>query len=231
MRKLATLSMKKAVIAGVTAAVLPASLLLIAPGLRGALFGTTGVAGVQETQTAEPATEPLLSSDSAPPSDSSRVPSDPRLPARTAGTAATGGSGNPGGASKPGAGGGGGGGGSGGGSGSAQNGSFEITGDVAGLYPGAELPLALKLENSSNNAIRVTRIQVQAASSDRAGCDSANIVTPAFADDPQTRNDDVVIPGNGETTATLTIGMVGDPSESCKNASWNLTYTGQAVKA
>lgn len=242
MRYLAALSMKQAVIAGVVAVILPASLLLIAPGLRGSLFGTTGVAGVQETQTPAPASEPVVVQRPAETTDPSRAPletSSGTGPTIVTGTSSTptgtgdlgggltrgtgGNTDNTGGGSNPGGGNTGG--------GTAKNGTFEIKGNAGGLYPGAQLSLELKLENASNTAIRITSLQVAAAHSDRAGCDKANLVTPTFVDDPQSSSDDIVVPRNGEATTTVTIGMVANPSNSCQNATWDLTYTGQAVKA
>lgn len=114
--------------------------------------------------------------------------------------------------------------------GGAEPGTFEISGSVAGLYPGGTRPLALKLENTSSQSMKVTDLSVAAAASNRVGCDASNIIEPSYRDAAGS-SDDIVVTAHGEKTVTLQMRMVADPAEACKSATWVLTYSGRAVKA
>jgi hypothetical protein len=99
---------------------------------------------------------------------------------------------------------------------------FTIAGQVTGLYPGATRPLVLTLTNANNFAIRVSTLTVRVAH--LSGCAGANLeVAPYPAGS-------VVIPGNGTATTTLGVHMAADPPDACKDRTFDLTYSGTAVK-
>ena len=108
--------------------------------------------------------------------------------------------------------------------GGVQTGTFEISGSVDGLFPGASRPLELTFDNPATFAIRVTQLEVVAANSDDPNCTKNNLETPAGAID-------VLVPGNASATHTAFVAMANDPHNSCQGATWTLTYTATAVKA
>ena len=102
--------------------------------------------------------------------------------------------------------------------------TFEISGAVAGLYPGAARPLTLTLDNPAVFAVRVTELSVSAVNSDQPGCTMQNLVLPDSAVD-------VLVPGGSSVTHTLYVGLIADADNLCQGATWVLTYRGSAVQA
>jgi hypothetical protein len=100
--------------------------------------------------------------------------------------------------------------------------AYEVKGSVAGLFPGARLPVAVRIENPYGFAISVRSIEVAAA--DAGSCSRANVRVDGLPAP-------VTVPAGGEVVTTLTVRMRNDPPDACKLASFPLTFTSRAVKA
>lgn len=98
-------------------------------------------------------------------------------------------------------------------------GSFTISGQVDGLYPGAQQTLPLSLHNANAYAITVTSITVAVAASDHAGCGAAHVVPGPFAGP-------TVVPAGGTAVAQIPVSMATSPPDVCQGATFPLTYTG-----
>jgi hypothetical protein len=103
-------------------------------------------------------------------------------------------------------------------------GTFQIGGQVAGLYPGAARPMVVTFTNPAAIAIRVTQLDVIAASSNHIGCTAQDLLMPDSAVD-------VVVPAGSSTTHTVYVGMIDDADNACQGASWALSFSGTAVQA
>jgi len=109
--------------------------------------------------------------------------------------------------------------------------TFSISGDVSGLFPGASRPLVLTFTNSNNFAIKITSMEVAAATSDKGGCGASNLITPSFRDDPRSMTDDIIVPAKKTASHTFQVRMTASPANACQGATWALSYTGQAERA
>ena len=100
--------------------------------------------------------------------------------------------------------------------------SIGVSGNVTGLYPGAALPLTLKLSNPYSFDVVVTSINV-ATGAAVAGCGGEWIRAEALAAP-------VVVAKKSSTNTDITVRMHNDAPGACKNATWALTYSGSADK-
>jgi hypothetical protein len=101
--------------------------------------------------------------------------------------------------------------------------AFAITGEVDGLYPGADLTLDVRITNPQPFWIRVTSVAVRARDAG-PGC-------PASMLDLRDSQAAVNIPPGA--TGRLPLGIRMDPGapDACQGASWTLEFTGSAVAA
>jgi hypothetical protein len=99
---------------------------------------------------------------------------------------------------------------------------FAVTGAVTGLVPGANGNLVLKVSNPNNFQIEVTSITV-AAGNASAQCTASNLVTTGFSGS-------LLVPANGTVNRAVPIKLKPTAGDGCKNASFPLTYGGNAVK-
>lgn len=100
---------------------------------------------------------------------------------------------------------------------------FRISGSVAGLYPGAHLPLALKVTNPQHFAIVVTTISVSAGNA-KPGCGAANLKATSFAGK-------LHVPAGGSAVVTVQVTLAHSAPNACQGAVFPLRYTGAASKA
>jgi hypothetical protein len=101
--------------------------------------------------------------------------------------------------------------------------SFDISGRVAGFYPGASVPLVLTLRNGNSFAISVTSVEVSVRPAG-SGCGPANIEVGSF-------HGPVVVAAEDSATAEISMRMVEDPDDACQGATFPLDYRGAAVPA
>lgn len=99
---------------------------------------------------------------------------------------------------------------------------FSINGSVNGLYPGASLPLVLKVSNPLAFAIDVTSITT-AVGTPNAGCAGTNLLVTPFAGD-------LPVPAKGTATATVSATLNHSTPDACQGVVFPLTYSGTAVK-
>jgi hypothetical protein len=102
-------------------------------------------------------------------------------------------------------------------------GSFRISGNVAGLYPGAHLPLVLTVTNPEHFAIVVTTLSVSAGNA-APGCGAANLATTSFSGN-------LHVPASGTATATVHVTLAHSAPNACQGVVFPLRYTGVATKA
>lgn len=97
-----------------------------------------------------------------------------------------------------------------------------VSGDVAGLYPGASLPLRLRLTNPYSFDVIVTSVEVTPAAA-AEGCGPEWIRADALSAP-------VALGKKGSATTDITLRMHGDAPDACKNATWALAYAGAVTK-
>lgn len=96
------------------------------------------------------------------------------------------------------------------------------TGEVGGLHPGAVRNLVVTLRNDNNFWVDVTDIVVGVRST-TPGCAGSVVRVDEF-------HGSRLVDANSSATQTLAARMHNDAPDSCKDASFALTYTGTAVK-
>ena len=102
-------------------------------------------------------------------------------------------------------------------------GTFGISGDIDGLYPGTTRTTELRITNPNAVPIRVTSLAVKVSRAS-AQCGPRTIQTKA-------QKKDFRVPANGQATAVLRVTLrIGVPN-ACQGATYPLTYTGSAVQA
>lgn len=99
---------------------------------------------------------------------------------------------------------------------------FTVSGEVRGLYPGAQRELLLIVGNPHNFDIRVTSLTVRVGNAG-PGCGGANVVVTDFTGT-------LVVPGNATAEQPVPVAMVADPPDACRDASFPLTFGGSAAK-
>ena len=102
-------------------------------------------------------------------------------------------------------------------------GTFGISGDVDGLYPGVTRKLQLTITNPNAFAIKVTKLKVTVTRAS-AQCGARTIETKAQK--PGFR-----VPANGEVTATVRVTMPKDAPNACQGVTYPLKFSGTAVQA
>ena len=99
---------------------------------------------------------------------------------------------------------------------------FTVSGEVQGLYPGAQRELVLTVGNPHNFDIRVSSLTVRVGNAG-PGCSGANVVPTDFTGA-------LVVPGKGTAEQSVPVAMVADPPDACRNATFPLTFGGSAEK-
>jgi hypothetical protein len=102
-------------------------------------------------------------------------------------------------------------------------GSFRISGNVAGLYPGAQLPLVLTVTNPEHFAIVVTTLSVSIGAA-APGCAAVNLTATSFSGQLQ-------VPAGGTATLSVHVAMAHSAPDACQGAVFPLRYSGLAGKA
>ena len=102
-------------------------------------------------------------------------------------------------------------------------GSFAISGSVAGLYPGASLPLVLTVTNPLKEAITVMSIATTVANASSL-CVSGNLTVSAF------QGSLAIAPGGSATTTVLAT-MAHAAPNACQGQVFQFQYSGTAKAA
>lgn len=97
---------------------------------------------------------------------------------------------------------------------------FLITGSLAGLYPGAEIPLDLTVHNPFGSAITVTSLAVTVADASR-GCRAANLKVTSFAGALR-------VPAQHSSKLTVEATLQFAAPDACEGAIFPLVYSGSA---
>lgn len=105
----------------------------------------------------------------------------------------------------------------------AAAGSFRISGNVAGLYPGAHFPLVLTVTNPEHFAIVVTTLSV-AVGNAKPGCGAANLTATSFSGH-------LPVPASGTAATKVKVTLAHSAPNACQGAVFPLRYTGVAIKA
>lgn len=100
--------------------------------------------------------------------------------------------------------------------------AFTMSGSATGLYPGADLPLQLTVQNPNQQDIRVQSVSVQVANA-TAQCPGSLVTVDSFAP--------FVVGGRASGVTTLQIHLSPSAPNVCRARTWTLTYTGTAVMA
>ena len=99
-----------------------------------------------------------------------------------------------------------------------------LRGSVAGLYPGARLPLPVRIRNRRPFAVRVLAVQARASGRGRRGCANSNIAVSR----PPLR---VRVPAWRTRTAMLRVTMRRGAPDACKGAVFGLTFSARGKRA
>jgi hypothetical protein len=100
---------------------------------------------------------------------------------------------------------------------------FLLGGDVSGLYPGAELPMAVTVTNPLPQVIVVTSVRAATVGSDRGGCDPSLVTSPGWTGS-------VRVASGGQANVFVAIRMSGSAPGACQGATFTLQLTGTAVR-
>jgi hypothetical protein len=98
---------------------------------------------------------------------------------------------------------------------------FVITGQVDGLYPGAEMTLEAGVTNPYPFSIRVTSVGVTVR--------DAGPACPASMIEVRDSRAEVDIPANATGTVPLAIRMDVTAPDACQGATWTLIFAGTAL--
>lgn len=119
-----------------------------------------------------------------------------------------------------------------------QNGTFELKGSVAGLYPTVVRTLPVKIENPNSQPIKVTDLKITAGDVRSGGvvrCSGNWLRLNNITDDAGANTVSITvsapIPARGERFIYVAVELRNVASDGCQNATIPLTYTGKAVKA
>lgn len=100
--------------------------------------------------------------------------------------------------------------------------TLSLSGNVDGLYPGAALPLPVKVANNAAFDVEVTTITVTVIANGR--CSAANVAVAPFSGS-------LLIRKRATATAPLTITFSSQAPNECQDASFGLLYTAVATRA
>ena len=98
---------------------------------------------------------------------------------------------------------------------------FAITGQVDGLYPGADMTLDARVTNPYQFPIRVTSVGVTVQ--------DAGPACPAWVIEVRDSHAEVDIPPNATGTVPLSIRMDPTAPDACQGATWRLRFAGTAL--
>lgn len=98
---------------------------------------------------------------------------------------------------------------------------FAITGQVDGLYPGADMTLDARVTNPYPFPIRVTSVGVTVQ--------DAGPACPAWVIEVRDSRAEVDIPPNATGTVPLSIRMDPTAPDACQGATWRLKFAGTAL--
>jgi hypothetical protein len=102
--------------------------------------------------------------------------------------------------------------------------NFQISGQVSGLYPGAQKQLNLSVSNPNNFAINVTALTVTVGSPGVVGCAQSNVAVTNFSGS-------LIVAKNATVTKSLPINMLSSAPDQCRGATFPLTFGGTAEKS
>jgi hypothetical protein len=102
--------------------------------------------------------------------------------------------------------------------------NFQISGQVSGLYPGAQKQLNLGVSNPNNFAINVTTLTVTVGSPGVVGCAQSNVAATSFTGS-------LIVAKNATVTKSLPINMLPSAPDQCRGATFPLTFGGTAEKS
>ena len=103
--------------------------------------------------------------------------------------------------------------------------SFAIEGEIDGLYPGARVPLNVRVTNPHDNALRVRSVDVEVQDSDLGAC-GREWVKPG-------RNVTIstLVPPKSTSFLSYPVWMVDSAPAVCQGATWALNFTGTGTMA
>lgn len=100
--------------------------------------------------------------------------------------------------------------------------TFQISGSVEGLYPGASQPLNLTLANSNPSPIRVTSVSITVHNASQA-CLGSNLEFSGFTE--------TVVPPRSTAITTVLAHLKSSSAGNCQGMTWSLSYQGTAEQA
>ena len=127
--------------------------------------------------------------------------------------------------------------GNGGGDGSlSENKSFAISGSVVGLAPGVPSVIRLTLVNGAPQPMRVSSLSVQASDVRSAGGALRCAATTLLLGDPRTAGSgsistSLVVAANGSSDVLFPVVLAATATDSCKDVTWQLAYSGTGAQA
>jgi len=100
-----------------------------------------------------------------------------------------------------------------------------LDGDVAGLYPGAAIELALQVHNPVTVDVRLDRVIITVGTPDRAGCPADAVLigtaaTPGGGSEPLA----LQLAPNASAVLAVPVAMAVDAPSACQGATFPLTY-------
>ena len=98
--------------------------------------------------------------------------------------------------------------------------SFAIEGEIDGLFPGARVPLNIRVTNPHDNPLRVRSVDVEVRDSDLSGC-GRGWVKPG-------RNVAIstLVPPKSTSFLSYPVWMVDSAPAVCQGTTWTLNFTG-----
>jgi hypothetical protein len=102
--------------------------------------------------------------------------------------------------------------------------NFQISGQVSGLYPGAQKQLNLSVSNPNNFPINVTSLAVTVGSPGVVGCAQSNVAVTNFSGS-------LIVAKNATVAKSLPINMLPSAPDQCRGATFPLTFGGTAEKS
>ena len=99
--------------------------------------------------------------------------------------------------------------------------SFELTGDVTGIYPNATVVAPVRVHNSEQYALTVESTQVLIGDA-AAGCDASNLTARAVGPP-------VVVAAGGVANIPIQVHMLASAPDACQGATFPLTFVAEGV--
>jgi len=103
---------------------------------------------------------------------------------------------------------------------SSQGKPFSITGDVGDLYPGARVPLNVRIANPNNSSLTVRSIAVEVEDSNVGGC-GKEWIRPG-----RDVRISALVPSRSTAQLSFPVRMLGNAPVVCEGAAWTLNFTG-----